>query len=175
MIRLQPFTPADFDALIEEIPDARFLMQWAGPQYVFPLTADQLTETLSKTVGKVPTFCAFKAVRRSPLATVGHIQLINIDKCTARCVLGRVLIFKAYRGCGFGRAMVAAAVREAFETLGMNEIELNVFDFNIPALNLYQQLGFCPFQLVKGACKLEKEDWNLIKMKLSRDTGPGKK
>jgi len=37
-IRLQAFEEGDFDRLIAEVPDGRFLLQWAGPKYTYPWT-----------------------------------------------------------------------------------------------------------------------------------------
>ena len=170
MIHLQLFTPADVPPLIAEVPDARLLMQWAGPQYVFPLSADQLTDTIANTLGHQPECRMFKAVHSMTMETLGHIQLINIDYHFSRCVLGRVLIFEAYRGNGFGRAMVAAAVHEAFGNLGMNEIMLSVFDFNRSALKLYEHIGFRRYRFEEGSRQFENQPWNLIKMKLLKST-----
>lgn len=38
-IRLQAFEEGDFDQLIAEVPDTRFLLQWAGPKYSYHLNA----------------------------------------------------------------------------------------------------------------------------------------
>ena len=166
MINLLQFNENDFSQLISEIPDACFLLQWAGPKYTFPLDSGQLSETLGKTVGNEPTFKVFKVIRSNTLETVGHIQLMNIDYDAERCSLGRVLIFKKYRGNGFGKEAVREAVRIAFENLGLNEIMLGVFEFNIAAIKLYKKIGFLEFQFLEGARQFKDEMWNLIRMNL---------
>ena len=165
MIKLQPFNDSDFKALIAEIPDARFLLQWAGPKYTYPLDTAQLNETLAKTVGEKPSFQVFKAIALDTQKTVGHIQLMNIDYAARSCFFGRVLIFQEYRGSGFGKAMLQAAVKLAFEDLDLTEIILGVFDFNTSAIALYKKIGFSEFQFLEGARRFQDESWNLIRMR----------
>jgi RimJ/RimL family protein N-acetyltransferase len=168
LIKLHTFKESDFSQLIAAVPDARFLLQWTGPRYTYPLDVSQLKDTLAKTTGEQPTFKVFKAFRSDTSETVGHIQLMDIDYSSARCVLGRVLIFQDHRGKGFGKAMVSLAVKDAFEKLGLNEISLNVFDFNKSAIATYKSIGFIDYQLKTGALTFQNETWNIIKMKLNK-------
>jgi RimJ/RimL family protein N-acetyltransferase len=169
MIELQPFSESGFNQLIAEIPDARFLLQWAGPKYVYPLDVLQLTDTLGKTIGDQPSYRVFKAIRSGTSETLGHIQLNDIDYNAASCVLGRVLIFRGYRGNGFGKAMVESAVKNSFESLDLNEITLGVFDFNTVAIATYKSIGFVEYQFNKGVRQFQNESWGVIKMKLHKD------
>jgi RimJ/RimL family protein N-acetyltransferase len=168
LIELQPFTEGGFKQLISEIPDARFLLQWAGPKYTYPLDAAQLTDTLANTLGDRPSFKVFKVIRSETMETVGHIQLMDIDYNAASCILGRVLIFQKYRGNGFGKMMVKEAVKFAFENMHLAEIILGVFDFNTRAIHVYKSIGFTEFQFKKGARQFLNESWNVIRMKLNR-------
>lgn len=168
MIKLQLFNDSDFSRLISEVPDDRFLFQWAGPKYTFPLDSGQLSETLAKSIGDKPTFMAFKVIRSDTSETVGHIQLMNIDYDAEKCFLGRVLIFKKHRGNGYAKEAVREAVRIAFEDLDLNEIILGVFDFNTSAIELYNKIGFLEFQFLEGARQFQDEMWNLIRMRLRK-------
>ncbi|MBU4316112.1 MAG: GNAT family N-acetyltransferase [Proteobacteria bacterium] len=169
MITLQKFNGNDFARLIAEVPDARFLLQWSGPKYVYPLDDAQLQATVELSTGDQPSFRVSKAVLSGALETAGHIQLMNIDYKSATCTLGRVLIFKAYRGKGLGKELVALAVKEAFENLNLNEILLSVFDFNTKAIATYKSIGFVEYQFEPGARPFQDEKWNVIKMKLHKD------
>lgn len=46
MITLHYFEQEDFDQLIEWSGDAEYLLQWAGPQFHFPLSKEQLSNYL---------------------------------------------------------------------------------------------------------------------------------
>jgi RimJ/RimL family protein N-acetyltransferase len=169
LINLLKFNDSDCSQLISEIPDARFLLQWAGPKYSYPLDDAQLTETITNTIGEKPSYKVFKAIKSDTLETVGHIQLMNIDYDIERCFLGRVLVFKKYRHKGYGKELVQEAIRIAFEQIGMNEIILGVFDFNTAAIELYKKIGFSKFHFVEGARQFQNESWNLIRMKLCKN------
>ena len=169
LIKLQVFDERDYRQLINEIPDARFLLQWAGPKYTFPLDAVQLSETLLKTIGKKPSFQVFKAIKLDTSETVGHIQLMNIDYSAGVCVLGRVLIFQQFRFNGFGKVMVNAAIEVALEELNLDEVTLNVFDFNTSAISLYKSIGFRDFHFEKIARQFQNEKWNVITMKINKN------
>lgn len=168
MIELQSFQQRDFRRLIDEIPDARFLLQWAGPKYTFPLDAAQLNNTLANNRAGKPSFKVFKAGRPDTSETVGHIQLMDIDYNDASCILGRVLIFHKYRGTGLSKPMVRAAVRFAFENLKLEKITLGVFDFNTIAIRTYEDIGFSEFQFKKAARQFENESWDVVRMKLCK-------
>jgi RimJ/RimL family protein N-acetyltransferase len=172
VISLQQFGENDFDRLIAEVPDARFLLQWSGPKYTHPLDATQLQDTLEKATGDNPAFYVFKAVLPETLETVGHIQLMNIDYEAAKCTLGRVLMFKEHRGKGFGKELVAMAVQEAFENLNLNEVMLSVFDFNAIAIAAYKSIGFVEYQFEEAARSFRNEKWNIIKMKINKGNRP---
>ena len=167
-VELQPFGESDFDELIAAVPDAGFLLQWAGPQYVYPLDRRQLEETVAKTAGDNPSSRVYKAVLTATagasLPTVGHVQLLDIDRQYKSCVLGRVLILPEHRGKGLGRAMVGAALREAFDALGLRDMTLAVFDFNEPAVRTYRGHGFVG--LDHGAHEFGGETWGYTRMSL---------
>ncbi len=169
MISLEAFSENDFAQLISVIPDDRFLLQWAGPKYKFPLDDTQLSDTLAKTKGKQPSFKVFKVSKTDGSEAIGHIQLMDIDYDNSSCMLGRVLIFPECRGRGFGREMVKCAIKYAFKEMGLHEITLGVFDFNQSAIATYQGIGFVEYQFNKGARQFKNEKWNLIKMKLNKD------
>lgn len=167
LLELREFNESDFDQLIAAIPDKRAHLQWAGPEYAYPLTAGQLKETLSKTTGETPSFKVYKAVLSDTGRTVGHVQLMDIDRTGSRCVLGKVLIFPAHRGRGLGTSLVRSAVEEAFAGLGLREVTLLVFDFNEAAIATYKSIGFVPAPPHPGALPFEGETWQAIRMALT--------
>ena len=125
----------------------------------------QLSHTLDQTTGEKPRFHVFKALRSGSTESVGHIQLMDIDYTRARAVLGRVLIYREFRGHGLGTDMVRAAVNFAFHSLQLTQVTLGVFDFNTTAIEIYKRVGFSEFQFIKGARQFQNEQWNVIKMK----------
>ena len=164
MIKLKDINEKDFQQIINSIPDARFLLQWAGIEYTYPLDNTQLKKSLEK-----PTIKMFKAIESNTSESIGHIQLLKIDYDNLSCVLGRVLIFFEFRNNGLSKELVNCAINYVFIKLGLNEITLNVFDFNKSAISTYKKVGFVEYEFIENARQFQNENWNLIKMKLYKD------
>ncbi|MAS94855.1 MAG: GNAT family N-acetyltransferase [Verrucomicrobiales bacterium] len=170
VIELRPFEYSDIPRLIGWIPDARFLLQWAGPGYSFPLDAAQLFEALGKTKGTAPSHLMFKALRQPEDVVIGHIELMGIDHKRRRAHMGRVLIGEPkWRGKGYGRQMVKAAIDYAFGTMNFDTITLSVFDFNTRAMAAYEAIGFLEYERVSAARRFGEESWGLVLMRIERD------
>ena len=164
MIKLKKINEKDFKQIINSIPDARFLLQWAGTEYSYPLDNAQLKKSLEKTTIKI-----FKAIKSNTSETVGHIQLLKIDYDNLSCVIGRVLVFSKFRNNGLSKELVNCAIDYTFINLELNEITLNVFDFNKSAISTYKKVGFVEYEFIENARQFQNEKWNLIKMKLHKD------
>lgn len=174
-LTLLPFQPADCDRLIAWIPDAAFLLQWAGPQYAFPLTPDQLLATLARAREVPPRLHVFKARDDATGAIVGHIELMNVDRVAGRGHIGRVLIGDpAARGRDHGRALVEALLRFAGEELGLRTLTLAVFSFNTSAVACYTRLGFRTFDVTTRPAP-DGGEWELQLMRLALAPGVGPK
>ena len=169
MIELQRFDESDIPRLISWIPDAQFLLQFAGPEYTFPLNSTQLMATLEKSKGDRPSHFMFKALLMPEKSVVGHIELMAVDYERKSTRLGRVLIGEArLRGKGYGTAMIAEAIIVAFTEINLEEITLAVFDFNRSAIASYKKVGFREYEFRPNARQIGGELWNLIMMKLDR-------
>ena len=101
MVVLEPFTEADFDRLIGWIPSSDFLLQWAGPDFEYPLNREQLNEYLTGTQGDLPSKLIYKVVDSENGTVIGHIELAAIDRRNGSARVCRVLVGDpSYRGKG---------------------------------------------------------------------------
>mgnify|MGYP002632895683 CR=1 FL=1 len=163
MIELIKFESDDIQRLISWIPDCKFLLQWAGPKYSYPLDEAQLLATLDKTRGDRPSHFMYKA--NLGRTTIGHIELLSADYDAGVVILGRILIGdKENRRKGLGLEMIQTALKIAFAELGFSLVDLGVFKFNSGAIRLYEGLGFIPYRTIQN---MEDENWTLIRMNLS--------
>ncbi|MBN1779583.1 GNAT family N-acetyltransferase [bacterium] len=165
MLSLRPFTIEDIPRLIQEIPDRRFLMQWAGPLYQWPLTGDQILHHLQNDSRPPGRSRIFKAVTRKN-DTVGTCELAAIDPLKSSARLSRILIYRHARNRGLGIRMLDRLLRIAFEEMRLCRLALNVFDFNHAAIRCYEHLGFQREAVLENARQVEAEFWNSIIMAL---------
>ena len=170
MIRLHPFEQIDFDRVMEWATDARFLMQWAGPIFSYPLDREQLEDYLAGGSGNRPKRLIWKGIDEETGAVIGHIEIDRIDHKRRYGALSRVLIgIPGLRGRGLGRELVSQALKHAFETLDLEEITLAVFDFNHAAIRCYEACGFEAFHTKKSAVDVGEERWGVVFMRLTKN------
>jgi RimJ/RimL family protein N-acetyltransferase len=170
MIELVKFESSDCERLIRWVPDARFLLQWAGPEFTWPLDRRQIEANLRQTAGRHPTRYIFKARETASGKVVGHIELARVDYQHKTAHIARVLVGPpALRGKGYGGQLVAAVVDFAFEKLDLETLTLNVFDFNEAALACYRSLGFERDGAASEKSRSwEGQTWRLLLMRLRR-------
>lgn len=165
VIELQPFHEQDVYRLLGWIDSPRFLVQWAGPGFSFPLDEGQFREHLLQTEGPDPKLMAFKMVDTASQAMVGYLELAGIDKVNRTAMLARVLVGpKELRGHGIGPQAIRAALRIAFGQLGVHRVGLGVFDFNRGAIACYEGAGFRHEGVLRDARIVGDEYWSLCMM-----------
>lgn len=168
-IELIPFEKNHFDFLNKEIPDSKFLMQWAGPKYYYPLTWEQMKNKIEEIdVDKTNRNHLFSVSFKQTRQIVGHVQLSIIDSTLKIGNVGSVMVFNQFRNNGISKEIIKEILKFGFSQKGIEEIRLAVFDFNLPALNCYKNTGFRMFEYNKNVVKIENEKWNSIRMKIMK-------
>jgi RimJ/RimL family protein N-acetyltransferase len=167
-LTLRPFGVDDIDRLIAWIPDATFLLQWAGPTLSWPLTVDQLRRDVAASAPG-GSHLIFKAVGGDGSA-VGHIEVKAIDRVHRNAMMGRILVAPDKRGCGFGRSMIAAALAVCFDDLKLHRVGLRVFAHNTTAIESYRRVGFLQEGLERHT-KLAPDGtwWDAVTMAILED------
>jgi RimJ/RimL family protein N-acetyltransferase len=162
MIELAPFTPGDCDTLLGWIPDERFLRQWAGRPFVHPLDRSQLEAHLANASDARP----FRVNHAGSGEMIGYAELSAIDLQHRTARFSRLLIGPNERGAGLGGALVRALLAVAFEELGLQRVELGVFDWNTPALRCYEAVGFRHEGVRRQSIRYRDEYWDSCSMSL---------
>ncbi|MSO98713.1 MAG: N-acetyltransferase [Rhodospirillaceae bacterium] len=139
-VTLEPFATTDIDRLIGWIPDAAFMLQWAGPTFTWPLTRDQLERDVTALKPNGPQRM-YRAADQAGVV-VGHIEIKAIDPIHSNAMLGRILIAPDRRGNGLGLPLVNAALEICFSELGLHRVGLRVFAHNTGAIACYKRAGF---------------------------------
>jgi RimJ/RimL family protein N-acetyltransferase len=135
MIELKPFTESDFETFKSWINSVEELFQFAGPLFSFPVTDEQLLNYIRMSDKK-----PYKVILTATNETVGHCEL-NYENRNHR--LSRILVGnKNLRGQKIGEHIVREMVRLIFEDPKVQEVDLNVFDWNKGAIKCYENVGF---------------------------------
>lgn len=72
---------------------------------------------------------------------VGHVTIWGVDPVVRSGTLG-IMIGGQYVAQGFGTDAIRILLRFAFEELGLNKIELSLWEYNSRALRTYENFGF---------------------------------
>jgi RimJ/RimL family protein N-acetyltransferase len=176
LIKLESFTEADIDQLIDWIPSAESLAQWTGPAFHYPLDRGQLIRHLANAKRESPTCLIFKAINTQTGQTIGHGELIRINPIHLSATVARILVGpRELRGQGIGADIVRELIRIAFKDLSLHRVTLNVFDFNTAAIRCYQKVGFREEGVRREAFKVGDEYWSLRVMSILEDEYQGQR
>jgi RimJ/RimL family protein N-acetyltransferase len=169
-IKLQPFTEADIDQLMAWVSSEKFLLQWAGPGFSFPLDRGELERNLVKAPQESPTYLIYKAVDSATGKTVGHGELLGIDRQNRSATAGRILVGPIQlRGQGVGAQIVSALLQIAFQELSLHRVVLRVLDFNKAGIRCYEKVGFRGEGLLRDVYKVGDQYWSLRQMSILED------
>ena len=169
MIKLEPFTPADFAQLIAWVDNEQLLHEWSGSLFSFPLMPDALAWYLEGANDFAnPEVFIYKAVESETGQTVGHISLGGISEHNRAGRISRVLVGQS-TGQGHCAAMVRALLRIGFEELRLHRIELGVYDFNRAAIRCYEKCGLRTDGVLRDVVRHGDAYWSLVEMSILED------
>lgn len=169
-IKLERFSCEEISQLVSWIPSKEFLLQWGGPSYTFELLGEQLENDIKMMQEQDSKNIMFSAKIAETNETVGHIQLLGIDKVNMSARIGRVLVGgEENRNKGIGLQMINAILDIAFNELKLHRVDLGVFDFNSSAIACYKKAGFVTEGTFRDCRKMNEEYWSLINMSILED------
>jgi RimJ/RimL family protein N-acetyltransferase len=168
MIKLEFFTPDDFQLLIDWISDEDLLMNWAGTQFRFPLTKEKLDWYIQDTNNFDESgTLVYKAIDANTGLVVGHISLTAINRRNRSARITRVLVGStAHRGKGLGEQITKALMQIGFEDIGLHRMSLGVYDFNEPAIRCYKKCGFNVDGILRDISRHGDAYWSLMEMSI---------
>lgn len=162
LLHLPPFTIHDFKYLNDWIQTEHELIQFAGTFFSFPLTIEQVEHYLSD-----PKRSVFKVVMDALAPPIGMAELSDFSQDT--CKIARVLIASpTVRGQGIGTQLIQQLVDKAFEQPHKQFIILNVYDWNLAAIQCYSKVGFKPTNRAPTVVHVQGVPWKAIQMRLQR-------
>ncbi|PKH12062.1 GNAT family N-acetyltransferase [Planomicrobium sp. MB-3u-38] len=170
MITLRYFEQKDFKQLMDWVETAEFMLQWAGPSFVYPLNEFQLMEYLKDANKKDSTSYIYSVIDEQTQKLVGHVSLSRIDRNNRSARIGRVILGDPNtKGKGFCCQMIQQVLKIAFDELNLHRVTLGVFDFNKAAIACYEKAGFQKEGLMRDHQKFGDDYWSLWEMGILED------
>lgn len=163
MVTLEQFDENDFERLISWVDTEEMLVQFAGPLFSFPLTIEQLQEYKNDKNRHL-----FKVIEPDK-HVIGHAELFQSDdeKTVRIC---RVLIGdKTKRGQGIGQQIINELLNISFVKLDKENVELNVYDWNISAIKCYEKVGFAVNPNKTFESEVNGDVWTAINMAIDKE------
>ena len=117
------------------------------------LDAKKMSIQLQETADSPREFNVTALIGSKVIGDLGVTQVREHFKFRHRAYMG-VSIQKAYWGMGIGTALLEIAVAQA-RCNGFQQLELGVFEDNIPAIRLYEKFGFQKYGVQPRAFQLK--------------------
>lgn len=165
-MRIRPYISGlDFDEIENWITDERMHAMWCANLIRYPLQKRDFEKTLEELAVKFKDSPYVATTNEGKL--VGFFcYSVNLD--TNEGMLKFVVTSPEFRGKGFGREMVALAVKYGFEITKANAVQLNVFSENINAKKCYLSVGFTERTNTGNAFRFRDEMWTRCNMVINR-------
>jgi RimJ/RimL family protein N-acetyltransferase len=136
-IYLSPIETEDIGFFIESMndEDVRVLAR-SRRDVMNEVNAKEMVEDLQKNEE------GFIIRRKEGDERIGYGLIVDHDKYNRQASLALVIGKKENRGMGFGGEAIKLLMRHAFIDLNLESLYLSVYEYNKPAMRLYEKVGF---------------------------------
>jgi RimJ/RimL family protein N-acetyltransferase len=130
---------------------------------VRPWTLEQESEWFERQ-SVSETSVSFTIYERRSSQPIGTTELHDLDYRNRTAEFGILIGDAAQRGKGYGTETARLMLDYGFTALGLHNIMLQVFAFNLPALRAYEKAGFREIGRRREARPMAGKRWDLILM-----------
>ena len=128
-----------------------------------PLTLEQ-EERWYDSVIKSETALTFTVYERKGARPIGTTGLTDIDQRNRRAEFGIFIGEPECRGKGYGTEATRLTLDYAFTALGLHNVMLRVFEYNLTAIRVYEKAGFKEFGRRREAYLMNGRMWDDVHM-----------
>ena len=168
-LTLRTYQPSDAAVIASWLKSEYLMRQWCADRYDrYPVTSEDMNTYYKRNINGQQSR-ALTMTDGDDI--VGYITLRTPADNPMEQRLGFVIVDDSKRGRGLGKALVAMAVKYAFEKLGAKKVSLGVFENNPSAIHCYEGAGFHRVSLPEiESYECLGEKWNCIEMEVKNDT-----
>jgi RimJ/RimL family protein N-acetyltransferase len=140
LVLLRPVTVEDAPGLIEMLKDEEG-NRLTGTHAAAEVDAE-VAENWYATRAEHDDRLDLAVIERASGDYVGEVVLNELDAANRSCGFRICLLGPRAFGRGYGTEATRLVLAHAFDTVGVNRVELEVYDFNPRARHVYEKVGF---------------------------------
>jgi diamine N-acetyltransferase len=129
-----------------------------------PHSAEWITTWYERHASGRSDALVFTIIENDGVRPVGNIALQDIDYRNRTAEMGIYIGEVASRGRGYGSEATSLLINFAFRVLGLQNIMLRVYEYNEPAIRVYEKAGFREFGRRHQAQFMDGRFWDVILM-----------
>ncbi len=140
-----------------------------------PLTLEQDERQHERLVAMSETQASFTVYERKNSRPIGNVGLLDIDYRNRTTEFALVIGEPDARGKGYGTESTQLTLDYAFCGLGLHNVMLRVFEFNLAGIRVYTESGFREIGRRRQCVLMGGKLWDTIFMEClstERDSGP---
>ena len=172
MLRLRPYKECDAKTIVSWCKDEQSLRRWSSDRYDhYPITSDDINKKYFDCNGDCPEMDNFYPMTAfDESGVVGHLIMRFTDAEKRFLRFGFVIVDDSKRGKGYGKEMLRLAIRYGFEILKAEQVNLGVFDNNMPAYHCYKAAGFRDVEVAeKETFRVNDEIWTVLELAIEKE------
>ncbi len=140
------------------------------PQPLTPAQKEQWYQNANKASGSNITFTIYEHETARPIGITG---LYGVDHRNRTAEFAFTIAEPDARGQGFGTEATRLMLDYAFTVLGLHNVMLRVFFFNVAGIRTYTRAGFKEFGRRRECYEMGGKSWDVIYMEcLASEWGP---
>ena len=129
-----------------------------------PLTLEQDERQHERLVARAETEISFTVYELCGSRPIGNVGLFDVDYRNRTAELGLIIAEPDARGKGYGTETTQLVVDYAFTALGLHNVMLTVFEFNLAGIHVYTKVGFREFGRRRESIFMGGKLWDIIYM-----------
>lgn len=167
MLRLRPYKDCDAEYIAGWIKSEKTFYQWGAGKYeTYPVKARHIIDFYE---AQRNNDGFYEMTAEDGGKPVGHLIMRFTDGERKVLRFGFVVVDDGKRGMGYGKKMLTAALKYAFEIMGADKVTIGVFENNPAAYHCYRSVGFHEAEpAVTEMYRIKDEEWKCIDLETER-------
>jgi len=137
--------------------------------FIYPQTTHDTESFLKGMIEGKLSVHGFIIATPDNLEYIGQIDLHNIDWKNRTAGLGIVIGKADYLGKGYGKDAIELLKDFVFNTLNLNRLELEVYEYNVRAYKCYLKCGFIEEGRSRKKLFRQGKYWDIIQMSILKE------